>query len=127
LNGSVNPPVFEGSYKGKPTNWRKMALKRPFTVAEMKLLDSEWDFQHAGGSFAVEFRATISEDLIQGLNCLPQVSRTFTLEHGWQQSVHQLGVVWGVRTGGGILKIPCIVTLDNGYVRTLTFENLCGA
>jgi len=68
LNGSANPPVFEGSYKGKPTNWRKMALKRPFTVAEMKLLDSEWDFQHAGGSFAVEFRATISEDLIQGLN-----------------------------------------------------------
>jgi len=34
-----------------------MALKRPFTVAEMKLLDSEWDFQHAGGNFPVEFRA----------------------------------------------------------------------
>jgi hypothetical protein len=58
---TASPPAFEGSYKGKPTNWRKMALKRPFTVAEMKLLDSEWDFQHAGGSFAVEFRATIPE------------------------------------------------------------------
>ena len=34
-----------------------MKLKRPFSVAEMKLLDSEWELQHPGGSFAIEFRA----------------------------------------------------------------------
>lgn len=48
---------FSGSAKGKPENWRKMSLKRPFSKAEMMLFDSVWDFQHPGGSFPVEFRA----------------------------------------------------------------------
>ena len=34
-----------------------MKLRRPFSEAEAKLMDSVWDFQHPGGSFEVEFRA----------------------------------------------------------------------
>ena len=36
---------------------RKMKLRRPFSEAEAKLMDSVWNFQHPGGSFEVEFRA----------------------------------------------------------------------
>ena len=32
-------------------------LKRKFTVAETKLMDSEWELEHPGGKFNVEFRA----------------------------------------------------------------------
>jgi len=46
-----------GSAVGKPESWRKMALKRPFSKAELALFDSEWNFQHPSGSFKVEFRA----------------------------------------------------------------------
>ena len=48
---------FSGSAKDKPESWRKMSIKRPFSMAEAKLMDSVWDFQHPGGSFEVEFRA----------------------------------------------------------------------
>ena len=30
---------------------------REFTTAERMLMDSEWQFQHQGGSFLIEFRA----------------------------------------------------------------------
>jgi len=48
---------FHGALVGKPESWRKMKLKRPFTVAEQMLMDSEWDFIHEGGSFRVNFKA----------------------------------------------------------------------
>jgi hypothetical protein len=55
----VDPPkrVFEGSLIGKPESWRKMSLKRPFTTAEKMLMDSEWELEHPGGKFNIEFRA----------------------------------------------------------------------
>ena len=47
-------------------HWQ-MTMKRPFTVQEMKLMDSEWDFEHPGGCFAIEFHA-------DGLNsCAPHL------------------------------------------------------
>lgn len=49
--------AWAGSAAGNPSNWRKMALSRPFSAAERALMDSEWDFVHPGGSFKVEFRA----------------------------------------------------------------------
>ena len=51
------PPMFEGSAVGDPSNWRKMCLKAPFPAAYRKLMDSVWNFEHAGGAFPVEFRA----------------------------------------------------------------------
>jgi hypothetical protein len=55
----VDPPkrLFEGSLIGKPESWRKMSLKRPFTTAEKMLMDSEWELEHPGGKFNIEFRA----------------------------------------------------------------------
>ena len=55
----VDPPTrsFSGSAVGKPESWRKMSLKRPFTVAESKLFNSEWELEHAGGKFNIQFRA----------------------------------------------------------------------
>ena len=51
------PPCCSGSAKGDPENWRKMTMKRPFTLQETMIMDSEWEFEHPGGSFAIEFRA----------------------------------------------------------------------
>ena len=34
-----------------------MTMKRPFSQLELKLMNSEWNFVHPGGSFAIEFRA----------------------------------------------------------------------
>ena len=48
---------WAGGALGNPSNWRKMILARAFSAAERGLMDSEWDFQHPGGSFKVEFRA----------------------------------------------------------------------
>jgi len=48
---------FEGNAVGDKANWRKMKLARPFSTAEMQLMDSEWMLEHPGGSFPVEFRA----------------------------------------------------------------------
>merc|ERR1719502_1278440 len=48
---------FEGSAVGKPESWRKMKLKRPFSTAESELMDSEWELEHPGGKFNIEFRA----------------------------------------------------------------------
>lgn len=59
------PPCCSGSVKGQPDNWRKMTMKRFFSLQETKLMDSEWTFEHPGGNFAVEFHA-------DGLNtCAP--------------------------------------------------------
>lgn len=49
--------TFQGSATGKPESWRKMLWKRPFSVAERSLWDSEWEFEHAGGKFNIEFHA----------------------------------------------------------------------
>lgn len=57
---SITDPAaraFEGAAVSNAQSWRKMALRRPFTVAEMKLMDSEWELEHPGGKFNVEFRA----------------------------------------------------------------------
>ena len=48
---------FSGSAVGKPESWRKMSKKRAFSRAERSVMDSKWEFEHAGGSFEVEFRA----------------------------------------------------------------------
>ena len=48
---------FVGSAVGKPESWRRMARKRSFTTAEKAVMDSKWEFEHAGGKFEVEFRA----------------------------------------------------------------------
>lgn len=48
---------FSGSAVGKPDSWRTMQKVRPFSVAERAVMDSRWQFEHAGGSFEVEFRA----------------------------------------------------------------------
>ena len=34
-----------------------MKMVRPFTTAEMGLLDSEWELEHPTGKFNIEFRA----------------------------------------------------------------------
>ena len=44
-----------------------MQMKRPFTKQEMKVMDSEWEFEHPGGSFAIEFRA----DAVNSCACTP--------------------------------------------------------
>merc|ERR1719263_2191246 len=49
--------AFSGHLQTNTESWRKMALKRPFTVAEEMLMDSEWEPSHPGGSFNIEFRA----------------------------------------------------------------------
>jgi hypothetical protein len=43
--------AFSGSAVGKPESWRKMHLKRPFTEAELKLMDSKWNFMRACRSY----------------------------------------------------------------------------
>ena len=40
--------VMQGSAVGDPANWRKMKRREGFSVAEKKLLDSVWEFQHRG-------------------------------------------------------------------------------
>lgn len=35
----------------------QMSWRRPFTLHETKLMDSEWEFEHPGGHFLIEFRA----------------------------------------------------------------------
>jgi len=77
---------FEGSFVGDAKNWRKMALKAPFSVAEAKLLDSTWDFQHAGGSFLVEFRA----DSFNHFVC-----NDFPAHSHWSLTGHKLLINWG--------------------------------
>ena len=49
--------TFCGSAVGNKDNWRTMQKLRPFSVAERALMDSRWEFEFAGGSFEVEFRA----------------------------------------------------------------------
>lgn len=49
--------AFKGSFVGQPDNWRTMKLRRPFSAAEMGVLDSEWELEHPSGKFNVEFRA----------------------------------------------------------------------
>lgn len=48
---------WSGSAVGKPDSWRTMVKQRSFSTAERALMDSRWEFEHAGGSFEVEFRA----------------------------------------------------------------------
>jgi len=48
---------FEGSAVGKPESWRKMTLQRKYTTAEEQLFDSQWELEHPGGKFPIEFRA----------------------------------------------------------------------
>lgn len=48
---------FSGAAVGKPEQWRRMAKRRDFSRAEVALMDSKWAFEHAGGTFEVEFRA----------------------------------------------------------------------
>ena len=48
---------YAGAAVGKPESWRKMSKKRAFSRAERSVMDSKWEFEHAGGSFEVEFRA----------------------------------------------------------------------
>jgi len=59
VDDPTDPKVLEftGSATGKPESWRKMQLKRRFSPAEQALFDSEWSFEHKGGSFPIEFRA----------------------------------------------------------------------
>ena len=49
--------AFSGAAVGKPESWRKMVRRREFSVAEQAIMDSEWNLEHPGGSFLVEFRA----------------------------------------------------------------------
>lgn len=51
------PPCCSGSVKGNPAKWRKMTMKRAFTLQETKLMDSEWLLEHPGGSFPIQFHA----------------------------------------------------------------------
>jgi len=48
---------FSGSVIGKPEHWRRMDKKRSFSPAEVAVMDSKWEFEHAGGTFPVELRA----------------------------------------------------------------------
>jgi len=48
---------YSGSALGKPESWRTMAKTRSFSAAEKAVMDSKWEFEHAGGKFEVEFRA----------------------------------------------------------------------
>ena len=53
---------FAGSLVGNPSDWRKMRKVRPLATTELAILGfpagvgSEWEFEHAGGTFPVEFR-----------------------------------------------------------------------
>jgi len=49
--------TFRGSAVGKPGSWRTMEKLRSFSTAERAVMDSRWEFEHAGGRFEVEFRA----------------------------------------------------------------------
>lgn len=82
----TSPPSFEGSAVGDLKNWRKMALKKPFSVAEAKLLDSSWEFQHQGGTFSVEFRA-------DGFNHF--VSKDFPAHSHWSLTRNTVYINWG--------------------------------
>ena len=86
MDASSPIPSFTGSVVGRSEDWRKvfatiharaekifarhpitnacahvliwqMKWRRPFTLPELKLMDSEWELEHPGGSFAIEFRA----------------------------------------------------------------------
>ena len=52
--------VIEGSVRGEPSNWRRMAFKREFNETEMALLGagfgSAWNFEWEKGAFEIEFR-----------------------------------------------------------------------
>ena len=48
---------WAGSAVGQPDNWRRMTKKRAFSAAEVAVMDSKWEFEHAGGTFEVELRA----------------------------------------------------------------------
>lgn len=37
----------------------QMKLKRPFTVAETGLMDSEWELEHPSGKFNIEVRSPL--------------------------------------------------------------------
>ena len=51
---------LEGSVRGDPSKWRKMAFLRPFSAEETLLNGdgggSAWNFEWSGGAFEVEFR-----------------------------------------------------------------------
>lgn len=49
--------TFCGSAVKDADNWRTMRKQRPFSAAEKAVMDSRWEFEYAGGSFEVEFRA----------------------------------------------------------------------
>ena len=57
LDTNALPPCCSGSLVGNPADWRKMSLKRKFTMQELKIMDSEWKFEHPGGSFEIQFHA----------------------------------------------------------------------
>ena len=73
MDMAAHPPCCAGSAIGQPENWRTMIMKRPFTLCESKIMDSEWKFEHAGGSFSIEFHA----DGLNSFNCPLFPARAF--------------------------------------------------
>ena len=81
-----SPPAFDGSAVGQPDNWRKMKLREPFSTAELKLMDSRWDFQWSGGSFEVEFRADAHNHFI---------CKSFPDHSHWTKTGSTVYINWG--------------------------------
>lgn len=76
---------MDGSAQGNPGNWRKAAMVRSLTPAELCIMQTQWNFQHPQGSFEVEFHAD------GHFNC-PQ----FPAHSHWKMTDGvNLEIVWG--------------------------------
>ena len=55
-----NPDLLEGSLRGDPSKWRKLAFKRDFNETETAILGagfgSVWNFEWEKGAFEIELR-----------------------------------------------------------------------
>lgn len=84
--------LFVGNVVGDLQNWRKLEFIRPFTVEEELIFGeygsgSAWDFQHAGGSFEIQFFT----DSFNHFNC-----PSFPAHSHWKfLSPSKLEINWG--------------------------------
>ena len=72
-----------------------MKFVRPFSLPETKLMDSQWEFEHPGGSFTIEFRADSFNSFV--CDSFPDLSfrttwRLEDAESGLDMRVH---INWG--------------------------------
>lgn len=80
---------FEGSQKGKPSNWRKMSFVRSFNAHELLMMGdgggSAWNFAWENGSFEVEFRC-------DGYNHF--ICKTYPAHSHWNMEDNKILINW---------------------------------